>query len=209
MITSYIQILTEDYGDRLDGDADRYVGYIVDGATRMKALIDDLLAYSRIGNEPAPLGPVDCNAVLELVLGDLAGAIEDVSARVTHDPLPQVMGDGTQLAQVFQNLISNGIKFRGEALPHVHVSTMRMEGDWVFSVRDNGIGIDPSHYERIFEMFQRLHHRSEYPGTGIGLAIVKKAVVGLGGSVEVTSVPGEGTTFTIRLPQEPALAEEG
>ncbi len=200
MITSYIQILTEDYGDRLDGDADRYVGYIVDGATRMKALIDDLLAYSRIGNEPVPLEPVDCNAVLELVLGDLAGAIEDVSARVTHDPLPQVMGDGTQLAQVFQNLISNGIKFRGEALPHVHVSTTRMEGDWVFSVRDNGIGIDPSHYERIFQMFQRLHHRSEYPGTGIGLALCSKVVQRHGGRIWVESEPGAGSAFRFTIP---------
>ena len=200
MITSYIQILTEDYKDRLDGDADRYVGYIVDGAGRMKALIDALLAYSRIGSQPGPLGPVDCNAVLELVLGDLAGAIEDVSARVTHDRLPEVTGDGTQLAQVFQNLISNGIKFRGEALPHVHVSTKQTEGDWVFSVRDNGIGIDPTHYERIFQMFQRLHHRSEYPGTGIGLALCSKVVQRHGGRIWVESEPGAGSAFCFTIP---------
>ena len=206
MVTSYAQILADDYKDRLDSDADRYINYVVDGASRMKVLIDDLLAYSRIGSQAAPLEPVDCNAVLQLVLGDLAGAIDDGGARVTHDPLPEVMGDGTQLAQVFQNLISNGIKFRGEALPHVHVSTKQAEGDWVFSVRDNGIGIDPRHYERIFQMFQRLHHRSQYPGTGIGLALCNKVVQRHGGRIWVESEPGSGSAFCFTIP---IIEEEG
>ena len=200
MITSYIQILAEDYKDRLDLDADRYIDYVVDGASRMKDLIDDLLAYSRIGNQTAPLEPVDCDAVLRLVLGDLAGAIQDAGASVTHDPLPEVMGDSTQLAQVFQNLISNGIKFRGQAPPRVHVSTAQVERDWVFSIRDNGIGIEPRHFERIFLMFQRLHHRSEYPGTGIGLALCNKVVQRHGGRIWVESEPGAGSAFHFTIP---------
>jgi light-regulated signal transduction histidine kinase (bacteriophytochrome) len=134
------------------------------------------------------------------VLGDLAGAIEDVSARVTHDRLPEVMGDGTQLAQVFQNLISNGIKFRGEDPPHIHVSAYNSGDECVFSVRDNGIGIEPRHYERIFQMFQRLHHRSEYPGTGIGLALCHKIVERHGGRIWLESEMGKGSTFYFTIP---------
>ena len=163
-------------------------------------LINDLLAYSRIATRGKDFEPTDCGAVLDRTLGDLQFAIEDSGAEVTHDPLPTVNADDMQLGQVFQNLIGNAIKFRGEESPHVHVSAEQKGKEWVFSVRDNGIGIDPEQAERIFVIFQRLHTRDEYPGTGIGLAICKKVVERHGGRIWVESEPGKGSTFYFTIP---------
>jgi light-regulated signal transduction histidine kinase (bacteriophytochrome) len=213
MVTSYVQILAQDYEDRLDADADRYINYAVDGANRMKVLIDDLLEYSRVGSQGKPFEPTSCGDVMEQVVSDLEGAIKESQGSVTWEALPAVMADTTQLAQLLRNLVGNGIKFRSEAPPHVHVSAelartaaglSEAPGDtsdqWLFSVRDNGIGIAPKYYERIFQMFQRLHRRSEYPGTGIGLAICQKIVERHGGRIWVESELGEGSTFFFTIP---------
>jgi light-regulated signal transduction histidine kinase (bacteriophytochrome) len=213
MVTSYVQILAQDYEGRLDADADRYIGYAVDGADRMKVLIRDLLEFSRVGSQGKPFEPTHCGEVMEQVVSDLEGAIEESRGKVTWEALPTVMADATQLAQLLRNLVGNGIKFRGEASPHVHVSAELADcgaglseaeqsprGEWLFSVRDNGIGIAPKYYERIFQMFERLHHRSEYPGTGIGLAICQKIVERHGGRIWVESELGEGSTFYFTIP---------
>ena len=200
MVASYTQLLEKRYKDRLDSDADQFIGYIVDGATRMQNLIRDLLAYSRVGTRGNPFQPTDCEAVLKRVLGNLNMAIEEGSAEITHDSLPTVMGDEIQLGQLFQNLLGNAIKYRSNEPPRIHVSAERREEEWLFSVRDNGIGIDPQFKERIFVIFQRLHNRAEYPGTGIGLSISKKIVEGHGGRIWVESRPGEGSTFYFTIP---------
>ena len=166
----------------------------------MQALIKDLLAYSRVGTKGKSLEPTSCETVLDLTLANLQFAIEENSARVTHDPLPTVLADQSQLVQLFQNLIANAIKFRGEEAPHVHLAAERHEGGWLFSIRDNGIGIDEEYGERIFEIFQRLHGRDDYSGTGIGLAICKKIVDCHGGRIWVTSNPGGGSAFYFTLP---------
>ena len=195
MVTSYVQILQDDYKGKLSEDADRFIGYAVEGATRMKALIDDLLAFSRVGTETESHTQLDCNQILEQVLGDLDAVIVETGAVITHEHLPTVNGSPTQLAQLLQNLISNGMKFQGEKPPRVHVGVESNTGEWVFSVRDNGIGIPPHQFDRIFLMFQRLHHRSEYPGTGIGLALCQKIVQRHGGRIWVESELGLGSTF--------------
>ncbi|MBU6479220.1 MAG: hypothetical protein KGS09_01590 [Nitrospirae bacterium] len=200
MIASYTQLLARRYKGKLDSDADEFIGYAVDGANRMQRLINDLLAYSRVSTQGNVFEPVDCNGLLEEVLSNLRLAVEESRAVVTHDPLPTVMADGRQLGQLFQNLISNAIKFRGEEPPRVYVSAERRTGEWLFSVRDNGIGVDPQYAERIFVIFQRLHNREEYPGTGIGLAICKKIVERHGGRIWVASQTGQGTTFYFTLP---------
>jgi light-regulated signal transduction histidine kinase (bacteriophytochrome) len=161
----------------------------------MKALIDDLLAFSRVGTETESHTQSDCNHILEQVLGDLDATIVDTGAVITNEHLPLVKGNPTQVAQLLQNLISNGMKFRGEKPPQVHISVESNAGEWVFSVRDNGIGISPHQFDRIFLMFQRLHHRSEYPGTGIGLALCHKIVQRHGGRIWVESELGLGSTF--------------
>ena len=195
MVTSYVQILHDDYKGKLSEDADRFIGYAIEGATRMKALIDDLLAFSRVGTETESHTQSDCNQILEQALGDLDAAIVDTGAVITHEHLPTVNGNPTQLAQLFQNLISNGMKFHGENPPRVHVGVKSNTGEWVFSVRDNGIGIPSHQFDRIFLMFQRLHHRSEYPGTGIGLALCQKIVQRHGGRIWVESELDLGSTF--------------
>ena len=200
MVASYTQLLARRYKGKLDSDADEFIGYAVDGANRMQRLINDLLAYSRVTSQGKVFERVDCNGLLEEVLGNLRVAVEESRAVVTHDPLPTVMADGRQLGQLFQNLIGNAIKFRGEEPPQVHVSAERQTGEWLFSVRDNGIGVDPQYAERIFVIFQRLHNREEYPGTGIGLAICKKIVERHGGRIWVASQAGRGTTFHFTLP---------
>jgi PAS domain S-box-containing protein len=212
MVASYVQLLARRYQGRLDADADEFITYAVDGATRMQALINDLLAYSRVGTRGKPFEPTDCEAVLDQALANLQMAIQDNDAVVTHDPLPTVMADATQLTQLFQNLIGNAIKFRGEQPPRVHISAHRQSAienrksdEWAFSVRDNGIGIDPEYHERIFLIFQRLHTREEYPGTGIGLAVCKKIVERHGGRIWVESQPGKGSTFYFTIP----MIEEG
>jgi len=210
MVSSYTQLLAKRYAGKLDRDAEEFIAYAVDGAKRMHQLINDLLQYSRVGTRGRELRPTDAEKVLEMVLRDLRVAIEESGAQVTHDPLPTVLADRTQLRQLLQNLIGNAIKYRGERPPRIHVSARPGEngrqGQWVFSVRDNGIGIDPAHFDRIFQIFQRLHSRGEYSGTGIGLAVCKKIVERHGGRIWVESQPGKGSEFFFTLP---AVAEEG
>jgi light-regulated signal transduction histidine kinase (bacteriophytochrome) len=200
MVASYTQLLARRYKGKLDSDADEFIGYAVDGANRMQRLINDLLAYSRVTAQGKVFERVDCNELLEEVLSNLRVAVEESRAVVTHDSLPTTMADRRQLGQLFQNLISNAIKFHGEEPPRVYVSAERRTGEWLFSVRDNGIGVDPQYADRIFVIFQRLHNREEYPGTGIGLAICKKIVERHGGRIWVASQTGEGTTFYFTLP---------
>jgi len=200
MVASYVQLLAMRYQGRLDADADEFIGYAVEGAKRMQQLILDLLEYARVDTRGQPLEPVDADAVCRWTVEDLKMAIADSHGEVTWDPLPVVKADATQLGMVFQNLIGNALKFHGEEPPRVHISAQRRDGEWVFSVRDNGIGIDPIHFDRIFVIFQRLHTAREYPGTGIGLAICKKIVERHGGRIWVESAPGKGATFYFTLP---------
>ncbi len=200
MVTSYLQLLERRYKEQFDTDAREFIAYAVDGVTRMQGLINALLSYSRVGTRGKPFAPTDCAVILERALTNLKVAIEESNAVVTHDPLPTVMADDVQLTQVFQNLIGNAVKFRGKRTPQVHVGAQRGKGEWIFSVRDNGIGIDPQHFERIFMIFQRLHTQDEYPGAGIGLAVCKKIVERHGGRIWVESLPGQGSTFYFTIP---------
>jgi light-regulated signal transduction histidine kinase (bacteriophytochrome) len=202
MVTSYVQLLAKRYQGKLDRDADEFIGFAVDGAMRMHRLINDLLAYSRAGTRSKALAPIDSETVFEQSLSNLQMAIEEKGATVTHEPLPTVMADDVQLVQLFQNLVGNAIKFQGEEVPRVHVSSSQSNGEWVFLVRDNGIGIDPEFKERIFVIFQRLHRKEKYPGTGIGLAVCKKIVERHGGRIWVESELGKGATFYFTLPKE-------
>jgi signal transduction histidine kinase len=205
MVASYTQLLAKRYQGQLDEKADRYIAYAVDGAKRMQQLITDLLAFSRVTTQARQLIPTDCHAVLQLALTNLRVSISESGAEVTYDPLPTVLAEGAQLTQVFQNLIGNSLKFRGDKTPHVHISAVNNGTEWTFAVRDNGIGIDQQHAEKIFVMFQRLHTREEYPGTGIGLAIVKKIVERHGGRIWVESEVGKGTTFLFTIPGGPTF----
>jgi light-regulated signal transduction histidine kinase (bacteriophytochrome) len=202
MVASFTQLLAKRYQGKLDQDADEFIGFAVDGATRMQQLIQDLLAYSRVGTRGKPLAPMDCNVILDLARINLFKAMEESRAEVTSGPLPTVQGDEVQLIQLFQNLIANALKFRGKAPPVIRISAQGDNGDWRFAVRDNGIGIAPAHQDRIFKIFQRLHRRSEYPGTGIGLAICKKIVERHGGRLWVESDEGRGATFFFTIPKE-------
>jgi PAS domain S-box-containing protein len=237
MVASYTQLLARRYRGKLDADADEFIAFAVDGVNRMQALINDLLAYSRLRTKGAEFAPTDCSVVLDEALANLQAAISESGGVVTRGDLPTVVADRRQLMQLFQNLVGNAIKFHGETAPRVEVSARlrdaggetdggrRTEDDgsassvlrppssisnpqsairnpqWEFAVRDNGIGIDPEHQERIFLIFQRLHSRAEYPGTGIGLAICKRIVERHGGRIWVQSAPGEGTTFFFTLPK--------
>ena len=200
MVSSFVQLLAKRYQGKLDGDADDFIEYAVDGASRMQKMINDLLAYSRVSTPGKPLGPTDCQAVLDRALANLEAAIEESGAVITHDPLPEVSADASQLAQLFQNLIGNAIKFRSDKPLKVHIGAERKDDHWLFWVRDNGIAIEPQYAERIFTIFQRLQPRSEYPGTGIGLAICKKIVEGHGGRIWVKSEPEKGATFYFTIP---------
>lgn len=202
MVASYLQLLAQRYKNRLDADADEFIGFAVDGARRMQALIEDLLAFSRVGTKAKPLQPTASAAVVETAVSSLRVAIDESGARIQCDALPVVLGDAVQLTQLFQNLIGNAIKFRRENAPEIHIGAEREDGFWRFSLRDNGIGISPEYFERIFVMFQRLHGRREYSGTGIGLAICKKIVERHGGQIWVESSPGAGSTFKFTLPVE-------
>jgi PAS domain S-box-containing protein len=196
MVASYTQLLSRRYKGRLDSDADEFIAFAVDGASRMQRLIRDLLVYSRVGKRSLELLDVSSEDSLQQALINLRGAIEESGARVTHDPLPRVMADEIQLIQLFQNFVGNAIKYRRPGVPLVHISAARNGGvQCIFSVRDNGIGIDPQFFEKIFGMFQRLHKREEFAGTGMGLAICKKIVERHGGSISVESLPGQGSTF--------------
>ena len=235
MVTSYMQLLEQRYKEKLDSDAKEFIAFAVDGAARMRTLISDLLVYSRVGTRAKEPQPVDSRAALEEALINLKVAIEESGAEVTHDGLPTVLADDTQLVQLFQNLVGNAVKFRAEEPPRVHLSARKRsgfrdsrfesegaeekrpekgpaakipifrsseqnDGEWVFSVRDNGIGIDPQQSDRIFQVFQRLHGRDEHPGTGIGLAICRKIVERHEGRIWVDSKPGKGSTFYFTMP---------
>jgi signal transduction histidine kinase len=209
MVTAYTQLLAERYRGKLDENADKYIGYASEGAQRMQVLIQDLLAFSRVGRNGFTYGSVDCNAVMAEVLQTLATAIQESAAVVTHMDLPAVWADRTQMAQLFQNLIGNAIKFRGKEPPVVSVQAEKTALRWQFSVSDNGIGIAPEFAENIFVVFQRLHARTEYPGNGIGLAICKKIVERNGGKIWVESQPGSGSTFKFTLPSHGLDAAQG
>ena len=199
MVTNYLQLLARRYHGVLDTDADEFITFAVDGATRLKRLINDLLAYSRIGTRGKPFEPTDSEKVFRWVMTNLEPKLKETDATVTHDPLPVILADDNQLAQVFQQLLSNALKFRKTEPPRIHVAAERREGRWLFAVRDNGIGIDPAYADRIFVIFQRLHKREDYPGTGIGLAICKKAVERHGGRIWTDPHP-EGATFCFTMP---------
>jgi PAS domain S-box-containing protein len=202
MVSSYTQLLERRYGERFDADAREFMGYVVDGAARMKQLIEDLLAYSRVGTHGKEFKPVALAAALSRALANLRAALaESPGAAVTHDVLPTLPGDELQLAQLFQNLIGNALKFRGSASPVVHISVVDRNTEWEIGVRDNGIGIEPQYFEKVFMVFQRLHAMGEYPGTGIGLAICKKVVERHGGRIWVESQPGAGSSFLFTLPK--------
>jgi light-regulated signal transduction histidine kinase (bacteriophytochrome) len=200
MVGNYVQLLGKRYKGRLDSDADEFIGFALDGAVRMQRLIEDLLAYSRVSSRGAELTPTDASVALERALASLKLATEDANAQVTHDPLPVLPADQSQLEHVFLNLIGNALKFRGAQQPVIHVGAAQRDGDWLFSVRDNGIGIEPQYFDRIFVIFQRLHGRTEYPGTGIGLAITKRIIERHHGRIWVESQPGQGSTFFFTLP---------
>jgi len=198
-VTGFTQLLASRYGGRLDAEADEFIQFIVDGAARMQQMIQDLLAYSRVGGA-FDTHPIDANASLAAAIENLRTAIDESGAVVTHDPLPTITGDASRVTQLLQNLIANAIKFRGADPPRIHVAAARQDDEWVFTVRDNGIGLDPRHAERIFAVFQRLHTRSEYPGSGIGLAICRRIVERLGGRIWVDSAPNRGSVFSFAVP---------
>ena len=207
MVASYTTLLAKRYKGKLDKDADEFIGFAVDGAKRMQGLIQDLLAYSRVGTKGKDFTPTDCESVLSTTLQSLAVAISEIGAQISRDPLPTVRGDPSQLGQLFQNLIGNAIKYRNGNAPQVHVSCARRAKEWLFSVKDNGIGIEPQYAERVFVIFQRLHTRDEYEGTGIGLAVCKKIVERHGGKIWLDSEPGQGSTFYFTLPLDSGPAE--
>ena len=200
MVASYTQLLARRYTGKLDADADEFIAFAVDGANRMQRLIQDLLAFSRIGTKGAELVDYSSEDAMQQALVNLRGVIGDSGALVTHDPLPLVLADEMQLVQLFQNLVGNAIKYQSPGIPHVHVSAaMNVDKKWVFSVKDNGLGIDPQYFDRIFGMFQRLHKREEFAGTGIGLAICKKIVERHKGIISVESQLGQGSTFRFTM----------
>ncbi len=200
MVSSFTQLLEKRYKGRLDDDADDYIGFIVEGAKRMKDLIDDLLIYSRLKTENRPFEIVIMEVALDDVLINLKAPIKEENANITYDNLPSIDCDPIQMHQLLQNLITNAIKFHGEESPQIHISASQLENEWLFSVSDNGIGIDPRHHEQIFSIFKRLHTRKEYEGTGIGLSICKRIVEKHGGHIWVESELGKGTTFYFTMP---------
>jgi signal transduction histidine kinase len=203
MIASFLQLLSMEYDEKIDQEGKEYIKFAVDGAIRMKSLIEDLLTYSRVESKGKAFVPTDMEEVFERVLLDLNQNIKESGASVTHDPLPTLKADSLQMMQLLQNLIRNGIKFHGEETPRIHVSARRKDEEWLFSVKDNGIGIEPQYQERIFIIFQRLHTRDEYSGTGIGLAICKRIVERHGGRIWVQSELGKGATFFFTIPVNP------
>jgi two-component system, chemotaxis family, sensor kinase Cph1 len=201
-VAGCLQLLERKYKNALDDNADKYICHAVESAIRMKDLLDDLLEYSRIGSRGKPLQPTDCEKTLAATVKNLGAAISEAGAVITHDPLPVIYVDDTQLLRAFQNLIQNAVKFRRDEPPRVHVSAVKNKDEWIFSVKDNGIGIESQYLDRIFVIFQRLHLRSEYAGTGMGLAIVKRIVERRGGRIWVESEPGVGTTFYFAIPEK-------
>ena len=200
MVTSFTQLLERRYKGQLDNEADDYIEFIVEGAHRMKYLIDDLLTFSRLNTQAKKFENVNLETVLNEVLSNLTVSIEESNAIITHDPLPTVNADKTQMMQVFQNLIANAIKFHGSNPPKIHISAHKDEKEWKFAVTDNGIGIDPEYQKQIFEVFKRLHTREEYPGSGIGLSVSQKIIRRHGGNIWVESELGKGSTFYFTIP---------
>jgi PAS domain S-box-containing protein len=207
MVASYTQLLARRYADKLDAEANEFIGFAVEGAVRMQGLINDLLTYSRVGSRGQEPQATNAAEVLRQVLIDLSAAIQENGAEVTSEALPLVNVDPTQFRQLLQNLISNAIKFHGPEQPRIHVGFRERPREWQFSIQDNGIGIDPRHLDRIFVIFQRLHTREEYAGTGIGLAICKKIVERHGGRIWVESAPGKGATFFFTIPKTRGLTQ--
>ena len=199
IVSGYLQLIERRYKGKLAAEADEFISFAVDGAARMQSLIEDLLAYSRVGTQGRRFAPTDCEKVFERAVGNLGRAVADSGATVTHDPLPTVVADATQLVQVFQNLIGNAIKFRGAEPPRIHVAARPQDSQWLFSVQDNGIGLEPQYAERIFILFQRLHARDKYAGTGIGLSVCQRIIELHGGRIWVESKPGEGSMFHFTL----------
>jgi light-regulated signal transduction histidine kinase (bacteriophytochrome) len=204
MVSSYCELLARRYKGKIDQDADDFIQFAVDGAKRMRDLIDDLLMYSRVGRREKPLVLTDAGERVKTALANLEVAVNETGASIVCEKLPQVMADPVQLTQVFQNLLSNALKFCGSRRPNIHVSARRSNERqdpprWIFSIQDNGIGIEPQFQERVFEIFQRLHTRNEYAGNGMGLAITKKIIERHGGTIWVESTPGAGTTFFFTL----------
>lgn len=202
MVASYTQLLERRYKGKLDESADKFIYYAVDGAKRMQSLIQDLLKYSRVGTQGKPFEAVDFSKVLQQALANLKLAIREENAEVTADPLPTLMADPTQMVQLFQNLIGNAIKFRGKEPPRIHVSAREEKGEWVFSIKDNGIGIDPAYFEKIFQIFQRLPGEKPIAGTGLGLSMCKKILERHEGRIWVESEKGQGATFHFTIPSE-------
>ena len=201
MVRSFLGLLRGRYEGKLGADADQYIGFAVEGAERMSVMIKDLLEYSRAGRGDIKPEAVDFNRILEQAKANLQAAIDESGAVIAGDPLPTVPADAARMTQVFQNLIGNAIKFRAEGRPpKVTITACNGEGVWIFSVKDNGIGIDPAQTDRIFQVFQRLHTRDKYPGSGIGLAICKKIIERHGGRIWMESQPGQGTTFLFTIP---------
>ena len=200
MINSYLQLLRQRYKDQMDASAHEFIAFALDGSKRMHQLIHDLLAYSRVGTHGKEFVPTDGERALANALANLKVAIEESGAKITHDPLPTVLGDEVQLTQLFQNLLGNAVKFHGEAPPKVHLAAQRTGVDWEFSVCDNGIGIAEQDFQRIFIVFQRLHGGEKYPGTGIGLSVCKKIIERHGGRIWVESRLGKGTVFYFTIP---------
>ncbi len=198
-VSGFAGLLRKHYKEKLDADADHYISQIVEGTGRMQRLINDLLEYARAGTHEKTLVPANVNTIIEKTLVNLTFEVQESGAVITVDPLPTVSADRTQLIQLFQNLVGNAIKYRSNT-PRIHIAAERKDGEWLFRISDNGIGIDPQQFDRIFQIFQRLHTSSEYSGTGIGLAICKKIVDRLGGRIWVESKPGEGSTFFFTLP---------
>jgi signal transduction histidine kinase len=200
-VGSYAQLLNKRYRGKLDKDADDFIHYIVDGVQRMHVLLNDMLAYSRVTNDQQNRPHTHCslNTVLDTALANLEASIKESGADITHDGLPTVLADESQMTQVFQNLVSNSIKYRSHEPPRIHISVRNNDAEWVFAVRDNGIGIEPKYLERIFGIFKRLHGK-EKPGTGMGLAICKKIVERHGGRIWAESMPGEGSLFQFTIP---------
>lgn len=199
MVSSYAQLLHRRYYDKLDGDASDFIDYIVEGALRMQQLIEDLLAFSRLGTRPTQFSRIDSAKALKGACDKLEKALRSAAAKIETGPLPEVWGDQNQVAQVFTSLISNAIKFRRDAPPCIKINAERRDSEWEFSVSDNGIGIEPQYFQRIFVIFQRLHSKADYPGTGIGLAIAKKIIERHGGRIWLESELGKGTTFYFTL----------
>jgi light-regulated signal transduction histidine kinase (bacteriophytochrome) len=202
VVAGYVNLLARRYKSKLDANADEFVEYIVDGVKRMEALIKDLLEYSQVGIKEKHFEPIESSLAVGLAVGNLQATIEEYGAIVTYDELPTVTADFSQMSRLFQNLIGNAIKYRGNESPKVHISAGRNGKEWIFSVKDNGIGIDPKNLERIFIIFQRLHGREEYPGTGIGLTTCKKIVERHGGRIWAESEPGKGSIFYFTIPKE-------